>query len=75
MKKILFTLAVIVLITGTFFTGCIPSSQKGKNTEVKEQNAKVPVLDTKSDLNISQQDSLTIIQQFKAEYDKKIIAN
>lgn len=75
MRKILFTLAVTAFITGTFLTGCMPSSQKDENAEVKEQNAKVPVLNTKSDLNISQLDSLTIIQQFKAEYDKKIIAN
>ena len=75
MKKILFTLAVTAFITGTFLTGCMPSSKKGENAEVKEQNAKVPVLNTKSDLNISQQDSLTVFQQFKADYDKKIIAN
>lgn len=75
MKKILFTLAVTAFITGTFLTGCMPSSQKGENVEVKEADLKAPVLNTKSEMYPTQEDTLTALQQFKAEYNKKITAN
>ncbi|MCG6190954.1 MULTISPECIES: sll1863 family stress response protein [Maribellus] len=75
MKKILFTLAATAFITGTFLTGCLSSSEKTKDTENKVQDVEVPILNTKSDLDITQQDSLTALQQFKAKYDEKIIDN
>ena len=75
MKKILFTLAITAFITGTFLSGCMPSSQKGENVEVKEADLKAPVLNTKSEMYLTQEDSLTALQQFKAEFDKRITAN
>ncbi len=75
MKKILFTLAVTAFITATSLSSCLPSSQKGENVEVKEVELKVPLINTKSEMYVTEEDSLTALQQFKAEYDKKIIVN
>jgi hypothetical protein len=75
MKKLLFTLYVTIFVAGAILTGCNSPTQKEENAEDKVQESKVPVLNTKSDMYLTQQDSLTVLQQFKAEYDKKIIAN
>ena len=75
MKKILFTLAVTAFITATSLSSCMSSSPKDENVDVKEVELKAPVIPTKSEMYITHNDSLTALQQFKAEYEKKIIAN
>jgi hypothetical protein len=75
MKKLLFTLSVTIFVAGAILTGCNSPTQKGENAEEKVQESKVPVLNTKSDLYLTQKDSLTVFQQFKAEYEKQFSAN
>jgi len=75
MKKILIALAVILFIAGSTFTGCDSPSQKVQNAEDNVQNAKEAVLDAKSDLNLARQDSISVVQQFKSEYEIQIVAN
>ncbi len=71
MKKILFTLAVITFIAGAILTGCNSPTQK----EEKVKETKGAVININSDLNLTQNDSLTVFQQFKVEYEKQISAN
>jgi len=75
MKKIVFTLAVTAIITGTIFTACLSSSQKVENAEDKVEDAQKAVLDAKSDLNMARQDSITEIQQFNTEFKNQISTN
>ncbi len=75
MKKIFFTLAVTIFIAGAIFTGCVSPSQKLENAEENVVDAKKAVLDAQSDLNQAHQDSITEYQQFKIEFENRIIAN
>ncbi|MBN1821920.1 MAG: hypothetical protein JW833_14455 [Prolixibacteraceae bacterium] len=75
MRKILFMLAATTFIAGAIFTGCNSPSQKLENAEENVIDAKKAVLDAQSDLNQARQDSITEYQQFKIEFENKIIAN
>jgi hypothetical protein len=75
MKRILFTLAVTTFIASSIFTGCNSPTQKTENAEENVQETKVPVLNNESDLYLTQKDSLSTFQQFKANYEKQINAN
>ncbi|HKI87551.1 MAG TPA: hypothetical protein VKA38_00900 [Draconibacterium sp.] len=75
MKKMLFTWAVTIFMTGVILIGCNSPAQKVKNAEDKVQDAKKAVLDAQSDLNQAHQDSITEYQQFKIEFENRITAN
>ena len=75
MKKILFTWAVTLFITGTIFTGCNSPAKKVEKADEKVQDAKKAALDARSDLNLAYQDSITEYQQFKIQSENSIKAN
>ncbi len=75
MKKIMFTLAATVLMTGILFTSCNSTSRKIENAGDKVLDAKEAVVDAKIDLTLARQDSISEFQQFKTDYQNQISTN
>jgi hypothetical protein len=70
MKKTMNIMALAVLISGTFLTGCQSSATKVENANEKVDDAKDKVVLAQQELDQAVKDS---IKQFKKESEEKII--
>jgi hypothetical protein len=70
MKKVMDIMALALLISGIFLTGCQSSATKVENANEKVNNAKDEVVIAQQELDQAIKDS---IQQFKKESAEKII--
>jgi hypothetical protein len=72
MKKIIFTLALTMLVAGTIFTSCKSSAKKVEDAQDKVQNANDKVADANQELDQAIKDS---ILQFKKASAEKFAAH
>jgi acetyl-CoA carboxylase carboxyltransferase component len=79
MRKFIYALAIIPIMTGTILTSCQHTAGKVENAQDKVQDAKdkvqdasAEVIEAEQELNQALKDS---IQQFKKESEEKILAN
>ncbi|HEY9219953.1 MAG TPA: hypothetical protein VIO43_00075 [Lutibacter sp.] len=68
MKKLIFTLSAIVLLTGAIFTSCNTAAEKVNKAEDKSIKAD-------EDFNIAKEEYLADVENFKKEITAKIDAN
>jgi len=75
MKNIFFTLAIIMLLTGTIFTGCQSPAQKEESAEVKLQAAEAELETAHNESEAQKIATAEEWEVFKSEIDLKIKKN
>ncbi|NOU48294.1 MAG: hypothetical protein HOO86_14715 [Bacteroidales bacterium] len=74
MKKNIFIITLLTVMSGVLFSNCQSSANKVERAEDKVHDAKVAVVEAQIDLNVARQDSITEYQKFKDETDAQISA-
>jgi hypothetical protein len=74
MKKIVLIIGSVLFLTLTVFSGCQSRTTKVKNAEVKVQNDKKDLADSKAELYNIRLDTISNYEQFRIESEKIIVS-